>query len=45
MNLGVTADDFQVGEMFERGGWIAAQRLFGDELPVLLEELNEALVA
>jgi type I restriction enzyme R subunit len=45
VNLGVTADDFQVGEMFEHGGWIAAKRLFGEELPVLLEELNEVLVA
>jgi type I restriction enzyme R subunit len=45
VNLGVTPDDFQVGEMFERGGWIAARRLFGEELPVLLEELNEVLVA
>jgi type I restriction enzyme R subunit len=43
VNLSVTPDDFQVGEMFERGGWIAAQRLFGAELPVLLEELNETL--
>jgi len=45
VNLSVTSDDFQVGELFERGGWIAARRLFGEELPVLLEELNEALVA
>jgi type I restriction enzyme R subunit len=45
VNLSVTSDDFQMGEMFERGGWIAAKRLFGEELPVLLEELNEALVA
>ena len=45
VNLSVTSDDFQVGEMFERGGWIAARRLFGEELPVLLEELNEVLVA
>jgi len=44
VNLSVTSDDFQVGEMFERGGWVAARRLFGAELPVLLEELNEALV-
>jgi hypothetical protein len=44
-NLSVTPDDFQVGEMFERGGWIAAQRLFGEDLPVLLEELNQVLVA
>jgi type I restriction enzyme R subunit len=45
VNLSVTSDDFQVGEMFERGGWIAARRLFGEELPVLLDELNEVLVA
>jgi len=45
VNLSVTSDDFQVGELFERGGWIAARRLFGADLPVLLGELNEALVA
>jgi len=45
VNLSVTSDDFQVGEMFEHGGWIAARRLFGEDLPVLLGELNEALVA
>ncbi len=44
VNLSVTSDDFQVGALFERGGWIAARRLFGADLPVLLEELNEALV-
>lgn len=44
VNLSVTSDDFQVGELFSRGGWIAAKRLFGAELPVLLEELNEVLV-
>jgi type I restriction enzyme R subunit len=43
VNLSVTAGDFQVGEMFERGGWLAARRLFGADLPVLLEELNETL--
>jgi type I restriction enzyme R subunit len=45
VNLSVTSDDFQVGALFERGGWIAARRLFGADLPVLLEELNDALVA
>jgi type I restriction enzyme R subunit len=44
VNLGVTPDDFQVGEMRDPGGWIAARRLFGDELPALLDELNEVLV-
>jgi type I restriction enzyme R subunit len=43
VNLSVTSDDFQVGELFDRGGWIAARRLFGAELPGLLEELNERL--
>jgi len=43
VNLSMTAGDFQVGEMFERGGWLAARRLFGADLPVLLEELNETL--
>jgi type I restriction enzyme R subunit len=44
VNLGMTADDFDCGELFQRGGWIAARRLFGSELPALLEELNETLV-
>ena len=43
--VAVTSNDFQVGELFQRGGWIAARRLFGAVLPVLLEELNQALVA
>jgi len=45
VNLGVTADDFGYGALFERGGWIAARRLFGAQLPVLLGEMNEALTA
>jgi len=44
VNLSVTSDDFQVGELFERGGWITAGRLFGTELPALVEELNQAWV-
>ena len=43
VNLSVTSDDFQVGALFERGGWIAARRLFGVELSVLLAELNQKL--
>jgi hypothetical protein len=38
----VTIDDFQVGKLFERGGWIAARRLFGAELPALIDELFDA---
>jgi type I restriction enzyme R subunit len=45
VNLGVRAEDFRYGELFNRGGWHAARRLFGDDLPELLEELNERLVA
>jgi type I restriction enzyme R subunit len=45
VNLGLTADDFDYGQLFQRGGWIAARRLFGADLPALLEELNEVLVA
>jgi type I restriction enzyme R subunit len=45
VNLSVSADDFGYGELFERGGWIAARRLFGAELPALLEEMNEELAA
>ena len=43
VNLSVTPDDFRVGKMFERGGWLAARRLFGAELPALIEEMNETL--
>jgi type I restriction enzyme R subunit len=43
VNLGVSGEDFQYGELFSRGGWIAARRLFGAELPALLDELNEML--
>jgi type I restriction enzyme R subunit len=44
VNLGVTADDFGYGELFQRGGWIAARKVFGEELPALLDEMNETLV-
>ncbi|MGC9395161.1 MAG: DEAD/DEAH box helicase family protein [Anaerolineae bacterium] len=44
VNLTVTARDFQYGELFQRGGWRAAQRAFGDALPALLDALNHALL-
>jgi type I restriction enzyme R subunit len=44
VNLSVSSDDFGYGELFSRGGWIAARRLFGAELPALLEELNDTLI-
>jgi type I restriction enzyme R subunit len=39
----IAPDDFDVGEFFNRGGRIAAARLFGKTLPALLDELNTAL--
>ncbi|MGD2148109.1 MAG: type I restriction-modification enzyme R subunit C-terminal domain-containing protein [Anaerolineae bacterium] len=45
VNLGVTAGDFGYGSLFQRGGWYAAQRLFGPGLPALLEELIETLAS
>jgi type I restriction enzyme R subunit len=44
VNLSVRREDFQYGELFNRGGWFAARKLFGEELPELLEEMNETLV-
>ena len=44
VNLGVRVEDFQYGELFQRGGWYAARELFGAELPDLLRELNDTLV-
>ena len=44
VNLSVSAQDFQHGELFQRGGWYAARDLFGEALPGLLDEMNEALV-
>ncbi len=43
VNLSAQPEDFQYGELFNRGGWYAAQKLFGGNLPELLEELNETL--
>jgi hypothetical protein len=45
VSLSVSADDFQYGALFDRGGWIAARRLFGAELAELLEEMNGVLMA
>jgi type I restriction enzyme R subunit len=44
VNLSVRRKDFYDGELFRRGGWHAAQQLFGEELPDLVKELNETLV-
>jgi type I restriction enzyme R subunit len=45
VNLAMTLDDFGYGELFDRGGQLAARKQFGRELPALLEELNAVLVA
>ena len=42
LNLAFTQDDFQ-DYFFDEGGLLAARRLFGAELPSLLDELNEVL--
>ena len=44
VNLSVRAEDFQYGELFNRGGWHAAREALGEELPELIEEMNETLV-
>jgi type I restriction enzyme R subunit len=44
VNLMLTTDDLNVGEFFNRGGQVAAARLFGAVLPSLLDEMNAALV-
>ena len=44
VNLSVAEDDLNVGEFFGKGELIKARRLFGAELPALLDELNTVLV-
>jgi type I restriction enzyme R subunit len=44
VNLAMTMDDFDYGELFDRGGRIAARKQFGPKLPALLDELNAVLV-
>ncbi len=41
----VSLEDLDMGEFYQRGGRLAALRLFGNDLPRLLEELNLALAA
>ncbi len=43
LNLAFTQADFQ-DYFFDEGGLLTARRLFGQELPTLLDELNEVLV-
>ncbi len=43
VNLSISADDLNASPFFEKGGQVAAAKTFGNELPVLLDELNQAL--
>jgi type I restriction enzyme R subunit len=43
VNLSVGLDDFDVGEFFSRGGRLGAMRVFGSELQLLIQELNDVL--
>jgi type I restriction enzyme R subunit len=44
-SLSIEAEDFDYSPFTQRGGLGKAHQLFGDELPRLLDELNEALAA
>jgi type I restriction enzyme R subunit len=43
VNLAVRPEDLSVGEFYNKGGQFAAARVFGAELPGLLDELNMVL--
>lgn len=44
-SLSIKLDDFDYAPFSQRGGLGKADQLFGDQLPKLLEELNEARAA
>jgi type I restriction enzyme R subunit len=44
LNASVEAQDFEYGELFNKGGRVAAARAFGPALDEVLAELNAALV-
>jgi type I restriction enzyme R subunit len=44
-SLTIEPDDFEYAPFSQRGGQLKASRLFGSELPKLLDELNEVLAA
>jgi type I restriction enzyme R subunit len=43
VNLAVRPEDLSVGEFYNKGGQFAALKLFGAELPKILDELNAVL--
>jgi type I restriction enzyme R subunit len=44
-SLAIDTDDFGYSPLAQRGGLGRAHQLFGEQLPQLLEELNETLAA
>ena len=44
-SLSIEANDFNYAPFSQRGGLGKAHQLFGNELPRLLDELNEVLAA
>ena len=44
-SLSIEPDDFEYAPFSQRGGLGKAHQIFGEHLPELLEELNEALAA
>ena len=44
-SLSIEPDDFEYAPFSQQGGLGKAHQLFGDQLPKLLEELNEVLAA
>ncbi len=42
-SIEITMDDFESTPFYEKGGPIKAQKLFGPELPSIINELNEVL--
>ena len=44
-SLTIETEDFDLDPFAQAGGIVAAHQAFGDDLPAILEQLNEALVA
>lgn len=44
-NLGIEPDDFEYALFAQEGGLGKVYQLFGDELNLLIEQLNESLAA
>ena len=44
-NLGIETDDFEYAPFSQEGGLGKVYQLFGEDLPNIIEELNESLAA